>query len=172
MDELPSFFDLGPRFGDLFAYLVLSLIPGAATFLASFFMKGILLADQESITEVFLLVTGFVLVYPLLVGLWAMGLGATAVFQDFKIPIRIDLHFRAFARCWKSVIGMLFQLFLILIGGGILMTILLEGSNPRNQLIAALPAIGIVSYLFVEGPHLLGLVFRRHRDKLAAIYAR
>ncbi len=114
-----------------------------------------------------------VLIYPLLLAVWMIALGATAVYDDMSISLRVDLHFRALGTCWKSVLGIFVRLFVFaLLAAAVSVAFAPDPSSPSNLVVTALPAIVIQVYVALDVAHMIGLTFRRHGRALAAIYHR
>lgn len=178
LEELPKFFDFGPRFGDLFTYILLCLIPAVVVVGGVFLAMAASLVPELRQPVVLAAILGaFLLCSLLFFGIWAVGLGATAVYQDIAFTIRVDLHLRALLKCWKSVAAMFAWFVLLLLGGALASSVALavlapdlDLTSPSPGLAATLPAAVLGPYYLLEGSHLVGLLFRRQKEELASIY--
>lgn len=92
--------------------------------------------------------------------LWQIALGATAVYDDWSFALRVDLHLRAIAKCWDSILR-LFVLRVFLLGAVILA--LASFAAPPILLIAT-------PFLTLSSAHFIGLTFRERKEAMDIVY--
>ena len=100
------------------------------------------------------------------VALWIPTLGATSVFDSFWLLPRVDLHVRALLASPVEALVMTVVVAILLVGSWAL----------RFAFMVGVPALGILLAVFVSiygaftGAHLVGVYFRRHYERLEALY--
>lgn len=120
-----------------------------------------LLTGEAGIGCVLLLVAGMAAGAPLAL----FGLGAVGTYESGWLSWRIDLHLRALAETGAE--GLRTVALVTAVGlAGELLAWLLRGL----PLLGALLSHALGAYALFTGPHLVGLLFRRRRAALAAIY--
>ncbi len=165
-DELPDWpdWDFFARLADCLAMFVMTLI-ALVPLIVLVKLSGC--ADLEALAAGTArscfppLVGGFLLG----VALWMPTLGATAVFESFWLLPRVDLHVRAL---------------LVAPAEALVMTVLLAGlliaSNLLRFVTLFIPLVGTVASVLIgvyglfTGAHLVGVYFRRHYERLEALY--
>ena len=178
LEELPNFFEFGPRLGDFFSVALANLVPFLVA-LVLFFSVGITgLALSLDGSAGGVGVVGLVLLaaHLIILGILPMGLGAAATYDDWMLPVRVDLHLKAVFKCWKPILGIYFRLYVVMILGALALFGLStqlpdpDPNSPSTVILALLPFLAFSGYLALDGLHLIGLVFRRHETTLADIY--
>jgi len=166
-NELPDWpdFDFWARLADAFAMALIGLvaaIPGIAIFWISgcdaltFFGQG----EGRSCWP------PLILAFLFGVAIWIPTLGATSVFDSFWLLPRLDLHVRALFAAPAEALVMTVVLALLLVGS---MAIRVFASLQLAWVGGVLSAfVGI--YAGFMGAHLVGVYFRRHYERLEALY--
>ena len=94
------------------------------------------------------------------------GLGAVGAFQSGWLSFRIDLHLRALATGTGGEAPRFALLVALLLAAATIAVRLLAGIPLRGAAIVH----AVIAYAGLTSAHLAGLLFRRHRQRLEAIY--
>ena len=157
LEGLPDPMDFAERGKELLATLVLASLPQFLIAMLSTILIG--LAEASSWILLWIVVSVVIfLAYLMGFILWAIAVGATAVYRDWRVSIRLDLHLRVLQRCRSSVGVFLLRCLALLATGAFLSVVpLLNLAAPAWMLIC----LG----------HLIGLFFRDEQEALGSIYA-
>lgn len=147
------FWALGVAFG--------SLLPLTALLSLSRCSPLALLTGQAGVGCLLILLTGMAAGAPLAL----FGLGAVGTYESGWLSWRIDLHLRALAETGAEGLRTVALVTAVGLAGEIL-SYLLRGL----PLFGALLSHALGAYALFTGSHLVGLLFRRRRAALAAIY--
>jgi len=97
--------------------------------------------------------------------LWVPAFGSVAVYETLIAIPRVDLHLLLVARCVGPVVRTA-----LLVTGGMLAGELMAAVLAFLPLVGAALGAVVVAYALFVGTHLVGLLFRNHRDDVEAVY--
>ncbi|QQR72534.1 MAG: B-box zinc finger protein [Holophagales bacterium] len=144
-----------------FGVSLTSLLPLAALLSLSHCTLLAMVTGQAGWSCAALLLLGLAIATPISL----FGLGATGVYESGWLSFRLDLHLRAMIE--TGIEGLRTTL---------LVTGLVLASKLASLLLGFIPLLGasaaqmLAAYTLFTAPHLVGLLFRRRRTALAAIY--
>lgn len=164
LPDWPDWSETGERFGEWFAFLLITamaMLPTIALLYAGTCSPGALAFGQWGLGCTALLALGIVLGAML----WVPGVGAVGTYGSGWLGWRADLHVEALYRAWEDA----WRIILLLAGlwtASVILRIILA----FIPIMGAITSAGVGFYTLLVGTHLIGLLFRRNTKMLEAVY--
>lgn len=162
LPDWPDFMDFGERFLDLLAYVMIFLLTVAPVgiYLAIFGFSQLLTMDPS-----LLFWMGFACCLWVGTALGVMAYGAAGIYDRIDV-VRLPNHFVAFRAMGAEAVRVTNLIFGLQVATFVIRAVLKGVSPILGSVVSGL----IFLYLFLVGPHLMGLLFRRNRETAEEIY--